>query len=132
MRYYLPKVEVKDHNVKIDGRNFFHQPMNDDIKTYENIFKNTAGQGDDYITGYLSDYHFFKKKKFKLIAIDLSKQEVLDAIQQINFTRSLDRAAGAFMFSILEEYVFHSRRSKRNYFGLFTKNCKSIVNNLIH
>ena len=62
VRYYLPKVEVKDHNVKIDGRNFFHQPMNDDIKTYENIFKNTAGQGDDYITGYLSDYHFFKKK----------------------------------------------------------------------
>ena len=41
--YYLPKVEVKDHNVKIDGRNFFHQPMNDDIKTYENIFKNAAG-----------------------------------------------------------------------------------------
>ena len=62
MGYYLPKVEVKDHNVKIDGRNFFHQPMNDDIKTYENIFKNAAGHRDDYITGYLSDYHYFKKK----------------------------------------------------------------------
>ena len=37
-----------------------------------------------------------------MIAIDLSKRKVLDgdpsAIQQINFTRNLDQAAGAFMF----------------------------------
>ena len=38
-RCYLPKVEIKDCNVKIDGRNFFYQPINDDIKTYENIEK---------------------------------------------------------------------------------------------
>ena len=54
--YYLPKVEIKDCDVKIDGRNFFDQPMNNDIKTYENIRKIATGQGDDYTTGCLLDY----------------------------------------------------------------------------
>ena len=54
--YYLPKVEIKDYNVKIDGRNFFNQPINNDIKTYENIRKIATGQGDDYTTGCLLDY----------------------------------------------------------------------------
>ena len=37
--YYLPKVEIKDYNVIIDGKNFFDQPINSMIKTYENIRK---------------------------------------------------------------------------------------------
>ena len=41
--YYLQKVEIKDHNVKIDGRNFSDQPINNDIKTYENIRKFATG-----------------------------------------------------------------------------------------
>ena len=71
--YFLPKVEIKDCNVKIDGRNFFDQPMNDDIKTYENIRKIATGQGDDYRTGCLLDYLYFKEN-YKMIATDLSKQ----------------------------------------------------------
>ena len=35
MKYYLPKVEIKDCTVKIDGRNFFDQSINDDIKTWK-------------------------------------------------------------------------------------------------
>ena len=35
--YYLPKVEIKDYNVMIDGRNVFDQPINSMTKTYENI-----------------------------------------------------------------------------------------------
>ena len=35
--YYLPKIEIKDHNVMIDGKNFFDQPINSKLKTYENI-----------------------------------------------------------------------------------------------
>ena len=31
--YYLPKVEIKDYNVMIDGRNFFDQPINSINKT---------------------------------------------------------------------------------------------------
>ena len=54
--YYLPKVEIKDQNVMIDGKNFFDQPINNDYKTYENIFKIATGKGDDYTTGCLLDY----------------------------------------------------------------------------
>ena len=45
--YYLPKVEIKDYNVMIDGRNFFDQPINSITKTYGNIRKIATGQGDD-------------------------------------------------------------------------------------
>ena len=104
-RYYIPNVEIKDYNVMIDGKNFFDQPINSMIKTYENIRKITIGQGDDYTTGCLLDYAYFKKY-YKMIAIDLSKQQALDAdpkaIQQINFTANLDRANTRFYF-ILEE-----------------------------
>ena len=105
-QYYFPTVEIKDYNVMIDGRNFFDQPIKNDLKTYDNIRKIATGQGDDYTTGCLLDYPYFKKY-YKLIAIDLSKQQKLDAdpkvIQQINFTGNLDRAEGATMFFIIEE-----------------------------
>ena len=104
--YYLPKVEIKDYNVMIDGKNFFDQPINSNIKTYEKIRKIATGQGDDYTTGCLLDYSYFKDY-YKMIAIDLSKQQVLDAdpraIQQINFTANLDRAGNLAMLFIVEE-----------------------------
>ena len=37
--FYLPKVEINDHNVMIDGKNFLDQPINSNLKTYENIRK---------------------------------------------------------------------------------------------
>ena len=70
--YYLPKVGIKDYNVTIDGKNFFDQPINGDLKTYENIRKNATGQGDDYTTGCLLGYSYFKDH-CKMIAIDFSK-----------------------------------------------------------
>ena len=104
--YYLPKVEIKDYNVMIDGKNFFDQPINSDLKTYENIRRIATGQGDDYTTGCLLDYSYFKEN-YKMVVIDLSKQQVLDAdptaIQQICFTANLDRAGNTTMFSIIEE-----------------------------
>ena len=59
--YYLPKAEIKDYNVMIDGKNFFDQPINSDHKTYENIRKIATGQGDDYTTGCLLQYSFFQR-----------------------------------------------------------------------
>ena len=59
--YYLPKAEIKDYNVMIDGKNFFDQPINSDLKTYENIRKIATGQGDDYTTGCLLQYSFFQR-----------------------------------------------------------------------
>ena len=58
--YYLPKVETKEYNVMIDVKNFFDQPRNSMIKTYENIRKIAKGQGDDYTTGCLLDCSYFK------------------------------------------------------------------------
>ena len=75
-------------------------------KTYENIIKIATGQGDDYTTSCLLDYPYFKDH-YKIIAIDLSKQQALcadpRAIQQINFTANLDRAWNTKMFFIIEE-----------------------------
>ena len=72
---------------------------------YENIRKIATGQGDDYTTGCLLDYIYFKNY-YKMIAVDLSKQQALDAdlkaIQQINFT-NLDRAGNTRVYFILEE-----------------------------
>ena len=62
----------------IDGRNVFDQPINSMTKTYKNIRRIATGQGDDYTTGCLLDYSYFKEN-YKLIAIDLSKQQALDA-----------------------------------------------------
>ena len=58
--YYLPKVEIKDYNVMIDGKNFFDQPINSMTKTYEIIRNIATGQEDDYTTGCLLDYSYFK------------------------------------------------------------------------
>ena len=104
--YYLPKVEIKDYKVMIDGKNFFDQPINSELKTYENIRKVATGPRDDYTTWCLLDYSYFKEK-YKIIAIDLSEQQVLDAdptaIQKINITVNLDRAGNTTMFFIIEE-----------------------------
>ena len=90
----------------IDGRNFFDQPINNMNKTYENTRKITIGQGDDYTTGCLLDYSYFKEN-YKLIAIDLSKRQALDAdpraIQKINFKANLDRAGNKTVFFIIEQ-----------------------------
>ena len=105
-RYYIPNVEIKDYNVMIDGKRFFDQPVKNDKVADENIRKITIGYGDDYATGCLLDYSYFKKY-YKIITIDLSKQQVLDAdpkaIQQINLTANLDRAGNTRFYFILEE-----------------------------
>ena len=74
----LPKIEIKDNNVIIDGQKFLDQPVKTDMRTYGNNQKITTGNKDDYRTGYLLDYPYFKEH-YKLIAIDVSKQQALDA-----------------------------------------------------
>ena len=86
-------------------------------KTYENIRKIATGKGDDYTTGCLLDYPYFKEN-YKMIAIDLNKRNELDAdaraIQQINFTTYNN--------------ILYYWRSKRNFFWIFTGHHKSFVN----
>ena len=96
----------------IKGENF-NQPIKDNKVTYKNIRKVAIGKGDDYTNGCLLDYPYFKDS-YKMIAVDLSRQEALDAnptaIQQINFTVNLDRANTRIYF-ILEE----SKETKLNF-----------------
>ena len=49
-QYYISTVDIK-YYVMIDGRNFFDQPIKNDLKT---------GQGDGYTTGCSLDYPYFK------------------------------------------------------------------------
>ena len=104
--YYLSTVEIKDYNIMINGENFFDQPIKNNKVTYENIRKIATGQGDDYTTNCLLDYSYFADT-YKMIAVDLSKQQALDAnpraIQQIIFTANLDRAGNTRVYFILEE-----------------------------
>ena len=90
----------------IDGKNFFDQPVKNNKVTYENIRKIATDQGDDYTAGCLLDYTYFKRY-YKMITIDLRKQQALDAypkaIQQINFTANLDRTDNTRFYFILEE-----------------------------
>ena len=87
-------------------KRFFDQPMKNNKVTYENIGKIATGQGDDYTTGCLLDYPFFKHT-YKMIALDLSKQQALDAVAravyQISFTASLDRLRNTRIYFILAE-----------------------------
>ena len=66
-RYFLPRVEIKNYNIEIDGRNFYDQPINnqetnDLIKQYDELPKVATGQVDDYATGCLLDSACFKKE----------------------------------------------------------------------
>ena len=102
--YYLPNLEIKNCNVMINGEKFFDQPIKDNKVTYENIRKIATGRGDHCTAGCLLDYPYFKDS-YKMITVDLIKQQALDAdpraIQQINFTANLDRANTRIYF-ILE------------------------------
>ena len=100
-QFYLPNVMVKDYNVIIDKLAFFDLPMKTEEETYEKIID--ISRNNEYTTGNLLDYDYFKKH-YKLITVDLSKQQVLqeneDLIQQINFIGRLENAA---VFIIIEK-----------------------------
>ena len=101
-QFNLPRVMVKDFNVIIEKLAFFDLPIRTKEEAYEKIID--IGRNNEYTTGNLLDYDYFKKY-YKLIVIDLSKQQVLqeneDLIQQINFIGKLEEAAN--VFSIIEK-----------------------------
>ena len=57
-KYYTWKVEIKDFSVLIDGKNFFDVPVKNKEETYEKIIE--MNKNNDYTTGILLDYEFFK------------------------------------------------------------------------
>ena len=103
-RYFLPRVKIENYNIEIDGRKFYDQPSNDLIKQYDEIRKVSTGQVDDYTTGCLLDFAYFKNN-YRLVVADLSKQKALGAdsraIQQIIFTGRAN--AGAMIYYLLQQ-----------------------------
>ena len=77
----------------MDGRNFYDNPIESDIEKYRELKTVMIGKGEDYTTGSLLDYDYFKNN-YKLVAVDFSKQKELDAdpraIQQIEFKYMLE------------------------------------------
>ena len=76
----------------IHGQNISDQPVQNNLKTYDNIQKIAIGQGGDYTNGCLLDNNYLNNC-YKMIVIDLSKQQALDAD---NFTGNLEKNAKVF------------------------------------
>ena len=89
----------------IDEGQLLYQPVKNDLRTYKNILKIATSQRDNCTTGYLLDYPYFRKY-YKMIAINLSKQQALyadpKAIQRVNFTENLNPAVNAVILFIIE------------------------------
>ena len=77
-KYFLPIVNITNYNILIDGKNFYDQLINDLTKQYDEVRKVSTGQSEYYTTEYLLDYQYFKGH-YRLITVDLSKQNELDA-----------------------------------------------------
>ena len=118
-QFYLPKVMVKDFNITIDKLAFFDFPIKTEEEVYEKIID--ISRNNEYTTGNLLDYDYFKKY-YKLIAIDLSKQQVLqeneDLFQQINFIGRLTEVA---VFIIIEKKENTILEFSRNFADLLYK-----------
>ena len=107
-KHYVPKVEIKDFNVLIDGKSFFDVPVKNKEEAYEKFI--TISKNDYYTAGNLLDYEYFSKH-YNLIAIDLANQIELenpDLRQQFNFTGKLenDKATMFFIFEKSEKTTF--------------------------
>ena len=103
--YYLPRNDLNKYNVIIDGRNFYDNPIESDIEKHRELKKVMIGKGEDYTTGSLLDFDYFKKH-YKIDAVDLSKQKELDAdpraIQQIEFKYRLGTNSTIYLVLELE------------------------------
>ena len=117
-QFYLPRAMVKDYNVIIDKLAFFDLSIKTEEEAYEKIID--VSRNNEFATGNLLDYDYFKKH-YKLIAIDLSKQQVLqeneDLTQQINFIGRLEEEANVFI--IIEK--------KENTILKFSQNLANVI-----
>ena len=106
-KYYVSKVEIKDFNVLTDRKPFFEIPVKNKEEAHEAIVE--MSKNNDYTTGNLLDYEYFKDH-YKLIAIDLSKQIELenpDLKQQINFIGRLEENNATMFFIIVKKRRNH-------------------------
>ena len=105
-KYYLRRIEIKNYNVLIDGRNFHDQNVNDSITRYTELLQFTTERLEDYSTRSLIDYNYYNKD-YNIATIDLSHQSVHNsypkAIQQIEFIYKLDTNVRTYILTVLEK-----------------------------
>ena len=108
-KYYLPRIDLNKCNVIIYGRNFYDNPIESDVEKYRDLKKVMIRKGEDYTTGSLLDYNYFKKH-YKLVAVDLSKQKELDAdpgaINKLNLSICLEQ---------IQLFIGYSKHLKKLY-----------------
>ena len=112
--YYVPKVQIKDFNVLIDGESFFDLPIKNK-EAYKKIIDTCNNNG--YTTGNLLDFTYYKEN-YQLIAIDLSKRTKIKDPQQINFIGKIEgQDNGVTMYFInerSEETTFEFKQNSVN------------------
>ena len=107
LKELMPKIiiyqNIKNCNVIINGKNFYDQPTDSDVKWFEEIRKLTTGQGEDYTARCLLDYEYIKNQ-YRLIAVYWSKQKEFDvdpkAIQQIELVGQLKKLDAKVMLQM--------------------------------
>ena len=99
--YYVPKVQIKDFTVLINGKTFFDLPVKNEEEAYEKIIE--MSNNNDYTNGNLWDFAYYKEN-YRLIAIDLSKKtKIKEDPQRINFIGKIEGYNhGVTMFFIIE------------------------------
>ena len=94
------------------------QPVKKDPRTCDNIRKIMIGQGDDYTTRGALVVCLYFKQSFKLIAINLTKQQALGAdlkaMRWIHFTGNLDGPGQTILF-----YSWRRRKKYCSFVGFF-------------
>ena len=76
----LPSVEIKDFDLLIDDKSFFHTPIKNKEETYEQIIGMSSN--NDYTTGNLSDYNGYNMME-QLCSLSWKNQKK----QLLNFHR---------------------------------------------
>ena len=131
-RYYLPKGIIKNYNIIINGKNFYDDAIDSDIKLYEEIRKLTTGQGEGCTTECLLHYDNIKNY-YKLIATDLNRLKELDAdpkaIEQMEMVGQLKNEDAINADGPESVYFDDFRKNQRNEINIFSRKYKSIINN---
>ena len=72
--FFFTRTEIRNYNVLIGGRNFYDQPVDDELRKYDGVRNIMIRRGEDYETESLLDYNYYN---YNLIACDLSKQKIV-------------------------------------------------------
>ena len=86
-KYFLPRVNLTKFNILVDGHNFYDQPISDKIRKYDELRKLARGKSDDYTTGCLLDYKYFRDDFFNH-SLQFARSKGIRCRSKINSTNT--------------------------------------------